>query len=155
MLALAVAAAALALLPARDKSGQARGEERTLAYRLALPQVVRDGLSPLNQGEFATSASAVRTSTNVAITAIVRATTESVVVVDVEVYGAGGQRVYQGYYDGAVLRAGQPRTFTWTWTPEPNLPAGQYIVKLGIFAPGPEWQQLFHWNDAAATVSWP
>ncbi|MCC7366661.1 MAG: hypothetical protein IT303_20050 [Dehalococcoidia bacterium] len=151
--ALAVlAVAGGALLPAWQGSKQADAQQQTARpFKVRLPQLARDGLSPVGQNQFATSATAVYSGGKANITARVTAEQTDLVVVDIEVYGPPGTRVNQQYFNGASLNAKEERAFNVTWTPPAGAAPGTYVVKVGIFATGPEWETLFHWNDNAAT----
>ena len=100
----------------------------TLPYRLALPHLGRDGLAPIAQDRYATSATAL---------------------VQVEVYDAANTRVFEQKWDAAAFTPGQPRTFRTTWDAR-TAPRGAYVVRVGLFAPGAGWGVLYHWNNAVA-----
>lgn len=72
-------------------------------------------------------------------------------LLDFEIYDSRGQKVYQKFLDRRSLVAGRTTTVVFTWAIPPNLPAGTYTVKLGVFSPG--WGTLHHWNDRAATFT--
>ncbi|GAB4453829.1 MAG: glycoside hydrolase family 44 protein [Armatimonadaceae bacterium] len=69
-------------------------------------------------------------------------------IVDLEVYNASGQKVFQKYQSGQSFATGQSRAYSWTWTPTA---AGTYSVKVGVFAGS--WSPNYHWNGNAATVT--
>jgi hypothetical protein len=69
-------------------------------------------------------------------------------LIDFEVYGPDGQRVYQTVNDGQAFSAGQSRTFTASWTVPAGTPPGTYTLKTGIFSAG--WGQLYTWNNQVA-----
>jgi len=95
------------------------------------------------------SATVVRGSAE-SITTSVKATTNSTVLVDVEVYDSSGKKVFQQYWDNQSFTSGQTRTYGSSWQiPTTALP-GTYTVKVGIFSTG--WSgTLYYWNDNAAT----
>jgi hypothetical protein len=87
----------------------------------------------------------------VTIAANISANRATNALIDVEVYNAAGQRVYQRFWDNTALTANATRTLTTTWTPPANAAAGVYRVKIGIFRTG--WRGLLEWNDNAATFT--
>ena len=121
----------------------------TLPYRLALPHLGRDGLAPIAQDRYATSATAARTAGAVAIDTTVAARDTATALVQVEVYDAANTRVFEQKWDAAAFTPGQPRTFRATWDAR-TAPRGAYVVRVGLFAPGAGWGVLYHWNNAAA-----
>jgi hypothetical protein len=72
------------------------------------------------------------------------------ILVDMEVYSAGGAKIHQQLTTGQSFQAGQQKTFQWTWTLPGSLAPGVYTVKLGIFSG--DWATLYTWHNAAATV---
>jgi autotransporter family porin len=110
------------------------------------PTVAANGLT--------TSASVPATiarGTTATITASVTSTVSRGVLIDVEVYNAGGAKVYQRWWDNRSLVANQTSRVTATWQVPPSQPTGTYIVKIGVFTPG--WASLLDWNNRAATFS--
>jgi hypothetical protein len=73
-------------------------------------------------------------------------------LIDVEVYGPNGTKVYQQVYDNQAFAAGQTRTYQPTWTVPTTAAAGTYTVKIGVFGAG-DWDPLYAWNTAAASFS--
>jgi hypothetical protein len=96
-----------------------------------------------------TSRGVVRRGGSVRIRAAVRPTKSQRALVSIEVY-RGGDQVFQRYFDHAVLRRGRARSFSTRWTVGADAAAGEYVVKLGVFAPG--FDGLRAWNDHAARV---
>ena len=86
-----------------------------------------------------------------AINASVTSATAESVLVDIEVYGPTGAKVYQEYFDSQVLAAGETRSYPITWAIPGNAATGTYRVKIGIFSPG--WGTLYEWNDSASQFS--
>jgi hypothetical protein len=96
---------------------------------------------------FDTNASATpRTFT---ITVPVTAAQKATVLVDIEIFGPDGERVYQKAYDKRAFSKGQTRVFSFTWTAELGAPAGTYLIKVGVFESG--WGKLLSWNDNAGS----
>jgi len=131
------------------------------AGALALPKSTRPPRRPRtgpanlrNPGSFSTRArvsrSVVRRGGSVRIKGVVRPTKTQRALVSVEVYRAGKQ-VFQRYFDHSTLRRGRVRSFSATWSVPADAPAGDYVVKLGVFAPG--FERLRSWNDHAARIS--
>jgi len=96
-----------------------------------------------------TSPRVVHRGGSVRIRAAVRPTKSQRALVSIEVYRDGTQ-VFQRYFDHAVLRRGRVRSFAARWTVGADAAAGDYVVKLGVFAPG--FDGLRAWNDHAARV---
>ncbi len=82
------------------------------------------------------------------IEAVISSASGSKVLVDIEVYNAGGSKVFQQYFDNQTFTAGAARTFTSPWAVPAGQPTGTYTVRLGIFTPG--WGTLLDWNNSAA-----
>ena len=72
-------------------------------------------------------------------------------LVDLEVYDAKGNKVFQQWWDNQTFVAGQTRTFKTTWTLPRTLPVGTYRLKIGVFKTG--WGLLYNWNNGAAQFS--
>jgi hypothetical protein len=85
------------------------------------------------------------------ITASIKSATATSALVDVEVYSAGGTKVFQQFWDGQAFAAGQTRTLTATWAVPSSLATGAYTVKIGVFSNG--WGTLYNWNNTAATLT--
>jgi hypothetical protein len=68
-------------------------------------------------------------------------------IVDVEVYNAQNQQVYQQYYPSQTISSGG-NSFSTNYTPSV---AGTYTIRLGIFTAN--WASNLYWNNSAATVN--
>jgi cell division septation protein DedD len=88
---------------------------------------------------------------SVKLTATVKASAASTVLVDLEVYGPDGKRVYQRSYEGQAMAAGVTKTWTVSQVLPANAPKGTYTVKLGVFTTG--WSRLLLWQDRATTFT--
>jgi hypothetical protein len=73
------------------------------------------------------------------------------IIVDLEVYTAGGARVHQQVTGSQAFAAGQSRTFQWTWAVPAGQAVGTYTVKIGVFSAG--WATLHAWDNAAAFLT--
>lgn len=149
-------------LSADDDGGYFRSRARAYyaAGALALPASTRGReTSPsvpgrlAHPGRFSTRATVGRGSVaaggSVAIRASVRPTKTQKALVSIEVY-RGSDQVFQRYFDHAVLRRGRVRRFSARWSVPAATAAGDYTVKIGVFAPG--FGKLRAWNDAAASI---
>lgn len=85
------------------------------------------------------------------VTASVSSGAATTALVDLEVYDGKGAKVFQKFFDGQALAAGQPKDFSASWTPPVSVTSGTYTAKVGIFAPN--WATLYVWNDKAAEIS--
>jgi hypothetical protein len=85
------------------------------------------------------------------IKASVKSATATKVLVDVEVYDASGNKVFQQFWDNQSFSAAQTRTFTASWSVPSSATPGTYTVKIGVFSPG--WGTLYSWNGQAATLT--
>lgn len=81
------------------------------------------------------------------ITASVMSPTAFTGVIDIEIYGPSGARVFQRAFDNQTFTAGQRRDYPLSWTVPNTAATGAYTVKVGVF--GPEWTPLVLWNDSA------
>lgn len=124
-------------------------------YAIRIAGMARDGLQPASQASFTTAATVSRANGRVSVTATVTPHQSGEFVVDIEIYAPNGRRVDQQWFDREPFSSGKGRQFTVQWTPPPGSAPGEYLVKLGVFAPGPEWELLYHWNDNAATFALP
>jgi hypothetical protein len=97
--------------------------------------------NPVSRGASATISTAVTNTGGAA----------SGILVDMEVYSAGGAKIHQQLTTGQSFQAGQQKTFQWTWALPGSLAPGVYTVKFGIFSG--DWATLYTWHNAAATVA--
>ena len=108
-----------------------------------------------SQPAYSTSATAAPNSvvrgTSTTISANVTSSQASTSLVDVEVYDAAVNKVFQQAWDNQVFAAGQPRTFTTQWTPPATAATGIYTIMVGVFSPG--WGTVRAWNSSAGTFS--
>jgi hypothetical protein len=68
------------------------------------------------------------------------------IIVDVEIYSSGGQRVGQQVFQNQMFNNGQTQSYKVSFTPSAN---DTFKVKIGVF--NYNWSQLYNWNDNAAT----
>ena len=73
------------------------------------------------------------------------------VLVDLEVYSATGQKVFQFWWDDQVFAAGETKTLTTDWTLPASLAAGSYTLKVGVFGAG--WGSFIAWNNDAGSLT--
>jgi len=106
-----------------------------LAFEVGPTTVV---LTPVRPGEIATIETHVRASA-----------AASGILVDLEVYSAGGAKVAQQIHGGQSFAAGQTRVYRWNLPLGPTFSAGTYTVKVGIFTG--DWSHLYLWVNQAAT----
>jgi hypothetical protein len=103
---------------------------------------------------FSTSASVSKSAlsrrTTQTITARASASVKTTALVDIEVYGPNGERVYQKVFNNQSLTSSL-KSFKTSWTVPTTAAKGTYTVKVGVFSPG--WGKLFAWNDRAATFT--
>jgi uncharacterized protein YkwD len=99
-----------------------------------------------------TTQSTVPPGGSVGITATVITPPAGTYVVDIEIYDASHDQVFQWYWENEPFTAGQTRQFSTTWQVPANLTPGSYSVEIGIFS-GPEWATEHLYNDHAATIT--
>lgn len=96
------------------------------------------------------SPSTVMQGGTVTSTVSVTAGTSITGIIDVEIFDAQNQRVYQKYFADQQMTAGQKVTVSVPWNVG-GATKGTYTVKVGIFSN--DWKTLYNWNDAAATFT--
>ncbi len=69
-------------------------------------------------------------------------------IVDIELYDAGGNKVFQQFYDKQTINSGESRSYSPNWNVGS---AGTYRVTVGVF--NGDWSQNYMWNNQAATVT--
>jgi hypothetical protein len=108
--------------------------------------------TPNPSATYTTSASVtpstVRAGGNVNVGVTVTSSTNSTALVDLEIYDANGNVVFQKYWDNQTFTARQPKTLSTTWS---TATRGTYTVKIGMFGPG--WSEFRAWNNNAATIT--
>lgn len=129
--------------------------------RLALPLVV----IALALGVWAAPSMAARPrwTTSVAISAgaatqgetvtiTVNATSRSKItsLIEVELFDASGQQVFQQVWNKQAFRAGKARSFTTSWTIPGSVAPGQLSAVVGVFSTN--WATLRQWNDTGVTL---
>jgi hypothetical protein len=87
----------------------------------------------------------------VPISTSVTSSQASTVLVDLEVYGPSGTKVFQQFWDNQTLTAGQTRTYSSAWSVPATAATGAYSMAVGVFSPG--WGTLHDWNGTAGTLS--
>jgi beta-glucanase (GH16 family) len=85
------------------------------------------------------------------VTAFVTASMNANALVDIEIYGPTGNKIWQAYYDNQSFVGGTRRSFQRTWRVPGDAAVGTYTVKVGVFSRG--WGSLYTWNNNAATFS--
>ena len=70
------------------------------------------------------------------------------VLVDVEVYDAANNKVFQNVFEHQNFGGDAAQTFAAAWTPAAS---GQFTVKVGVFSG--DWTTNYAWNDLAATIT--
>jgi hypothetical protein len=71
--------------------------------------------------------------------------------VDLEVYDPSGARALQKVFDAQAFGPGETRILSTVWTLPEDAAPGDYVVKVGVLAPGTSTR--YDWNDAAATFT--
>jgi hypothetical protein len=89
--------------------------------------------------------------TMVRIAARVTSASAFVGIVDVEVHNADDQTIAQWVFHDQTLAAGQSYRYAVSWEVPPDLPAGEYEVKVGVFEPG--WAALHGWKNTGALIT--
>lgn len=107
------------------------------------------------QATFTTGATASPTSfapgATVNLTSTVKSTQATSALVDLEVYDAGGTRVFQQFWDNQAFSAGQSRTFSAAWQSPNTAATGGYSIAIGVFSPG--WGTVYGWNGTAGSFT--
>ncbi|MGZ5380066.1 MAG: Ig-like domain-containing protein, partial [Mycobacterium sp.] len=135
----------------KDTNGNALASDRVWSFTTA------SGTAPsgFTSGGYTTSATAtpstVRVRNAVQLGIVVTSAVARSALVDVEVYGPTGVKVFQRAWDGQSFAAGQQRSYTASWSVPSNAATGRYVVRVGIFKPG--WAGLYHWNSSAAQIT--
>jgi hypothetical protein len=80
----------------------------------------------------------------------VTSATATSALIDLEIYDASWNKVFQQAWDNQTFGAGQTRMYRAIWTVPATLPAGNYTVMVGVFSTG--WGTLYNWNGNATTL---
>ncbi|MDQ1914625.1 fibronectin type III domain-containing protein [Paenibacillus sp. GD4] len=99
----------------------------------------------------AASESQVQPGQAVGLTASITAAVSRSVLVDLEVFGPNGARVFQMVENGLSLTAGETKSIPFEWKLEETLPEGKYTVSIGIFKP--DWGVQYAWHAGAAVIT--
>ncbi|HEY0581131.1 MAG TPA: hypothetical protein VGE94_03055, partial [Chloroflexota bacterium] len=97
------------------------------------------------------SPTAVTRGKSVKLTSQVTSNKTARALVDVEVYDANWNKVYQRTWDNQAFTANQMRSFATTWTVPADLTPGTYTVMVGTFGPG--WSGTYAFNKNAGTFT--
>lgn len=90
-----------------------------------------------------------RPGANFALNASLRASANSQVLVDMEVYDGAGRKVYQHFMGNQTFVAGQTRNFTFNWASPNTQAAGEYTLSVGVFTN--DWRTSYLWSSSAAS----
>jgi hypothetical protein len=85
------------------------------------------------------------------VTITARGGANATALVDVEVYGPNGFKLYQKFYDNQSFAAGATKSYSASVAIPRSAPSGQYTVMVGIFSPG--WGSLYNWNSSVSTFT--
>lgn len=83
------------------------------------------------------------------VSAKAEASSDSTVLVSVDLYDPSGERVHQTFFDQQLLQKDIASVFPVSWSVPENAPKGKYTIRVGIFKPG--WGELYNWNSNAGT----
>jgi hypothetical protein len=72
------------------------------------------------------------------------------IIVDLELYDAGGRKVMQKVIGNQLFGVRHARNFSWTIQPV-DLAVGTYMLKLGVFSS--DWSTLYTWANQAGMIS--
>ncbi len=95
------------------------------------------------------SPASVMPNNTVTITGTVLASSNTNVLVDIEIYNPSGSFVSQQYFDNQTLTSNTKKEYKMTWKIPANAPVGNYTVKMGVFNVG--WKGLLKWNNNAGS----
>jgi hypothetical protein len=70
------------------------------------------------------------------------------VLIDMEVWNAGGAKVHQQVATGQTFQPGERKTLQWTWAVPAGQATGAYQIAIGVFSQG--WATLYVWRSGAA-----
>jgi hypothetical protein len=107
--------------------------------------------SPSFSSSGSASPSSAPRGTSMSLTANVKSATATKALIDVEVYGPTGAKVFQQFWDNQTFISGQTRSFKVTWSVPASASTGSYTVKVGVFSTG--WGALHNWNNNAVSMT--
>jgi hypothetical protein len=84
----------------------------------------------------------------VSITSTVSVSQAETDLIDVEVYDQAYHKVFQQFWDNQDFAAGQPKSYTSTWSVPAGSTTGTYTVMIGVYHQG--WGAAKNWNTNAA-----
>ncbi|MDX1934468.1 MAG: glycoside hydrolase family 44 protein [Capsulimonadales bacterium] len=140
------AANTITRLPDRSLSGSVLSATLPAQSVTLFVLPTRAGFATTNNGTVATVAR--NSSARVGITVRNTGGPVSGAIIDLEIYNAAGQRVYQQFVSGQNFASSESRAYSWNWTPTA---AGVYSIKIGLFSGN--WSTLYHWNNGVTTVT--
>ena len=71
---------------------------------------------------------------------------------DIEVCPAGtDEKAFQKVYDNESFKPGETKVYSNVWTVPDDVKGGEYVVKVGVLAPG--GGRVYDKNDSAATFT--
>lgn len=81
----------------------------------------------------------------------VKASTTSSALVDMEVYDASGNKIFQQYASNQNFTAGQTSSFSFNWSSPSSQALGQYTLSVGVFSN--DWQTSYLWSGNAGSFA--
>ena len=69
------------------------------------------------------------------------------VLVAIQVFHSGGQKVHEQVMDNQSFGPGESKPYSTFWTVPATAATGDYVVKVGVFTAG--WGKMYDWNDEA------
>ncbi|HEU5016272.1 MAG TPA: hypothetical protein VFT66_27370 [Roseiflexaceae bacterium] len=111
---------------------------------MSLPQIT---VAASYTASASTTPATVTGGNKVTLTANVKSSSTTKLLVDLEVYNPAGQKVFQQAWDNQSFTAGTQRTFSTTWSVPSGSSTGAYIIRIGLFSVG--WGTMYYWNNAA------
>jgi len=96
-----------------------------------------------------TSPTSLAAGSSVTVTLTAKSATAGSFLVDAQLFDPNPTRRYETWWPNESFTAGQTKTYTFSWTVPGSGPAGNWIVKLGVFSN--DWATLWSWNNGAST----
>ncbi len=87
----------------------------------------------------------VNTASNLSVK-VTNSQSASDVVVDIEIYNASNQLVFQQVYDHQTISNSMPGQYTVNWTPTTT---GKHVVKVGVFSN--DWSKNLYWGNSVVS----